>query len=148
MIDREILEFGNRIKEIDKRIKDIRGHVDKIETQMNDPNYIWKTLLPKVISEFDEFLKTKDYPIIGYENFFQKQVPITTEKERDAVHNAIERIKFQLEPYYNYWPIHFSDYKEYICRVKEREIAHLNEHLVYKLDNKRTWLYLYDQFYN
>ena len=107
------------------------------------------TGLLSLICEYDEFLKEHDYPIIGREDFFHVPLPVTNEAERGYIRESAERLLARLEPYYTtMFGRKITEVIPVVSRAKKDEIRRLNEHLVYKIDNKNTWLYIYGNFFN
>lgn len=138
MIDREILDCDSRINDIKKSIFDIREQMNAIykkNERENDPEYIWKTWLPKVIADFDEFLKPYDWPIICTVNLFNIPVPIAKDAEKEYITYTEDKIAEEVVMMFRY-PAPgisgFDIFKELEYNITLR-VKKLNKKLIYPI---------------
>lgn len=118
-------------------------------TRRDEGESIFKDLLPLLLNEYNEFLKPHDFPIIGYANFFDIKIPVTTEIEKSFIKTAEESLKWHIQQHPRYKASEYvNTIYEDIHRLKASEIEWLNKHIVYKLDNKNTYLNIDSYFYS
>ena len=118
-------------------------------TRRDEGESIFKNLLPLLLNEYNELLKPHDYPIIGYADFFDIKIPVTTEIEKSFIKTAEESLKWHVHrhPRYKVGEYVNTIYED-IHRLKASEIQWLNKHIVYKLDNENTYLNIDGHFYS
>ena len=118
-------------------------------TKRDEGESIFKNLLPLLLNEYNEFLKPHDYPIIGYANFFDIKIPVTTEIEKSFIKIAKESLMWHINQIPEYKAgKYMSTVVNNIHKLKSSEIEWLNKHIVYKLDNKNTCLNIDGYFYS
>ena len=118
-------------------------------TRQNEGENIFKNLLPLLLNEYNEFLKPHDYPIIGYADFFDIKIPVTTEIEKSFIKTAAESLMWHVKRHPRYKAGEYvNTIYEHIRRVKASEIEWLNKHIVYKLDNENTYLNIDGYYYS
>lgn len=118
-------------------------------TRYDEGERVFKDLLPLLLNEYNEFLKPHDYPIIGYADFFDVKIPVTTEMEKSFIKTAAESLMWHIHrhPRYKVGEYVNTVYED-IHRLKASEIEWLNKHIVYKLDNENTFLNIDGYYYS
>lgn len=118
-------------------------------TRRDEGESIFKNLLPLLLNEYNELLKPHDYPIIGYADFFDIKIPVTTEIEKSFIKTAAESLMWHVKrlPEYKVGT-YINTVVNTIHKLKASEIEWLNKHIVYKLDNENTCLNIDGYFYS
>ena len=103
---------------------------------------LFSTVLENTIEDFNDYLKEREYPVIGTVDFYGNTIQYSSEEELTYIKEFSERFDARTSPIFEY--CHSTrgccipEVYNALTDIKNDEIKRLNKHLKYKVDPNKV----------
>lgn len=103
---------------------------------------LFSTVLENTIEDFNDYLKEREYPVIGTVDFYGNTIQYSSDEELGYIKDFSERFDARTAPIFEYCHNNrgccIPEVYNALTDIKNDEIKRLNKHLKYKVDPSKV----------